>query len=101
MNKDHSLALPDHGHNRALVIRSLRGRNVLDETGVERALGEVDVVLLGKLLGGNDRLDSDELVATLLEAVDDLSVSMVGQAVCHRERSDVPCQRAGDGRRRA
>jgi hypothetical protein len=49
------------------------GAHVLDETGEERLGGEVGVVLLQQLLGGRGHLQSDQLEALLLEALDDLT----------------------------
>ena len=57
-------ALPDHGADGA-------GGHVGDKTGEERLAGEVGVVGLEVLLGSGDELDSCELEATLLEALDD------------------------------
>jgi hypothetical protein len=44
-----------------------------DEALEEGLLAEVGVVLLEVLLGSGDELDGDELVATLLEARDDIT----------------------------
>jgi hypothetical protein len=44
-----------------------------DETLEERLVLQVLVVLLKVLLSGSDELDGGELVATLLEAADDLA----------------------------
>ena len=44
-----------------------------DETLEERLVGEVFVVLLKVLLGWGDHLDSNHLVASLLEALDDVA----------------------------
>lgn len=63
---DDVLALPDHGNNGA-------GAHVLDETRVEGLALEVLVVLLEVLLRGVDHLEGDELVAALLETLDDLT----------------------------
>jgi hypothetical protein len=49
------------------------GGEVVDQAGEEGLLGQVLVVLLSKLLGGPDDLDANELVALLLEALDDLA----------------------------
>jgi hypothetical protein len=49
------------------------GAHVLDEAGEERLGGEIGVVLLQQLLGGCGHLQSDQLEALLLEALDDLA----------------------------
>lgn len=63
---DGALALPDHGADGA-------GAEVLAEALVEALLGEIGVVLLGLLEGGDEDLQADELVALLLEAADDIT----------------------------
>lgn len=72
---DDVLALPDHGNDGGTA------GDVGDETGVEGPLGKVDVVLLGELLGGDETLDGDELVAALLEAGDDLTDDLARDTV--------------------
>lgn len=47
--------------------------HVLDETGEERLLGEIGVVLLQQLAGRCGHLQSDQLEALLFEALDDLA----------------------------
>lgn len=44
-----------------------------DEALEERLVGEILVVLLEVLLGGGGHLQGDELVATLLETLDDVA----------------------------
>lgn len=63
---DDILALPHHGNDGA------RG-HVLDQTGEEGLALEVGVVLLEVVLTGVHELHGHELVATVLEALDDLA----------------------------
>lgn len=72
---DHILALPDHGNNGSSA------GDVSHQAAVEGFLGKVDVVLLGKLLGGDKRLHRNELVATLLESRDDFTHDLARDAV--------------------
>jgi hypothetical protein len=44
-----------------------------DKALEERLVGEIGVVLLEVVLGGGDHLQGDELVATLLKALDDVA----------------------------
>jgi len=59
-------ALPDHGDNGT-------AEHVGDKALEERLVGEVLVVLLEVLLGRRDHLQGDQLVATLLETLDDVA----------------------------
>jgi len=59
-------ALPYHGGDGAAT-------HVGNKTLEERLLAEVGVVVLKVLLGGSDKLDCDQLEASLLEAADDLT----------------------------
>ena len=63
---DDVLALPDHADNGS-------AGKVLAQATVERLGAEVKVVSLGLLKSRVQQLDSDQLVATRLEAADDLS----------------------------
>lgn len=72
---DHVLALPNHGDD------GRSAGDVLDETTVEWLLGQVNVVLLGELLGGNDGLERHQLISPLLKARDDLSDDLARDTV--------------------
>ena len=63
---DGILAGEDEAHDGAAVHEG-------DEAGEEGLAGEVGVVLLEVLLGGGGELGSEELVAALLEASDNLT----------------------------
>ncbi|GMS99065.1 hypothetical protein PENTCL1PPCAC_21240, partial [Pristionchus entomophagus] len=67
-------SLPDHGDDGSRL-------HVGDERGEEGLLLEVDVVLLKMSLGGSHLLEGDQLVAALLEALDDLADESTVDAV--------------------
>merc|ERR1719409_845133 len=64
--EDDVLALPDHANDRT-------GGHVVDEAGEEALRGEVLVVLLHVLPAGTRELHGNQLVALLLEALDDFA----------------------------
>ncbi|GMT02925.1 hypothetical protein PENTCL1PPCAC_25098, partial [Pristionchus entomophagus] len=67
-------SLPDHGDDGS-------GDHVVDEGGEEGLLLQIDVVLLKMGLGGGHLLKGDQLVAALLEALDDLADESTVDAV--------------------
>lgn len=84
---DDILALPNHRHD-----RRTRG-DILDERGVERTSGQVGVMFFGEGVRGGEGFDSDELVATLLKAGDDLANELPGDTI----RLDHDKRPLGDG----